>query len=334
MIKHIKEASYRHEMKEYITFNAKWESIRTFDLVDWPARTSAFKKIRRDNKITTFKLEFGLFATMHKRSRYEKEISSLCPRCNQVDETFDHALQCRETRLKTMELWKLSKQATSVPYTCPAVVSAIDIGITSWLDGQLVPVDAELRHPKGQDRIGILIARAVECQDQIGWGQAIRGRLSRAWNEANNQYRRERFNMASPIPWSANTIFQMWRFGISCWIARNEFVYGMSEQEKMGKQHANVNFEIKARYLLDCNKVNDEDRHLFDLRLEKRLAQNLEQKQLWISSVKMAILAHSRVPSNEEVGQNTQSYPQQSFQEIPPPIQSFEGRRPRVRLRP
>ena len=68
MSRQIKEASYRQETIEYISLNAKWSSPATFNRVDWKARTIAFKKIRRNNKITIFKLEFGLFATMNKRS--------------------------------------------------------------------------------------------------------------------------------------------------------------------------------------------------------------------------------------------------------------------------
>jgi hypothetical protein len=136
----------------------------------------------------------------------------------------------------------------------------------------------------GQD----LIARAFEFQDQIGWGQAVRGRLCHLWTEANNQYRRERFNTAFSIPqlWTANAIFNMWKFGVACWIARNEFVYGSTEQEKIDKKNNAINLEIKSMYLLDREKINDDDNHLFEMRLVERLKPKLEQKQLWIARVK------------------------------------------------
>ena len=124
----------------------------------------------------------------------------------------------------------------------------------------------------------------------------------------------------------------MWKFGVACWIARNEFVYGSTEQEKIDKKNNATNLEIKYMYLLDRGKISDDDNHLFDMQLAERLEQNLEQKQLWIASVKAATLARSR---DERKDPNNLSHQvdQQAMDEIPPPLQILDGRRPRVRLR-
>jgi hypothetical protein len=209
---------------------------------------------------------------------------------------FFHILQCNNARLETIARWKEFKKAINIQYSCPAVVLALEQGILSWIEGVKILFVAAIRNPNEGDCIGLIIAQAFNAQDQIGWGQAIRGRLCHGWTEANNQYRHERFNSASSIPqaWTANAIFQLWKFGVTCWISRNDFIYGTSEQEKLDRKNNAINFEMKSIYLLDCNKINDNDSHLFDILQNERLEQNLEQKQLWIASVNAALLTHSR----------------------------------------
>jgi hypothetical protein len=99
--KAIKEACYRKEMIEYVISNANWKSAEIYDLVDWEAKASAYKRIKKDACITITKLEFGMFATMHKQHRYHKEISPLCPHCNEHTETFDHVLKCSSVSSNT-----------------------------------------------------------------------------------------------------------------------------------------------------------------------------------------------------------------------------------------
>jgi hypothetical protein len=163
----------------------------------------------------------------------------------------------------------------------------LEQGILSWIDGVKIPLDAAIRNPNEDDRIGCLIAQALDLKDQIGWGQAIRGQLCQVWTEANNQYHHERFNSAFSIPqgWTANAIFHLWKFGVTCWISRNDFVYGTSKQEKSDKKNNAINFEIESIYLLDRKKFNDDDSHLFALRQDERIEQNLEQKQLPVSTL-------------------------------------------------
>jgi hypothetical protein len=79
LAREVKEASYLQEIQEYISKNAKWNSLTTFHTVDWHSRHQAAKKLKGENKLTVFKLEFGNFATMAKRHLYELDRSPPMP---------------------------------------------------------------------------------------------------------------------------------------------------------------------------------------------------------------------------------------------------------------
>jgi hypothetical protein len=180
-------------------------------------------------------------------------------------------------------------------------------------------------------------------QCKIGWGQAIRGRVSRKWGVAQQMYKRERFNQVDPVPtkWAANMIFHLRKFGIDRWIARNEYIHGKSEQEQEDKRNEEINFKVTCTFLLDREKVRLDDSHLFTIPLEERRKQTWEQKRLWLLSVKAAIIAWERENLTETITQ--QQYLHQpvsttptrnTHAQIPTRNTTFsEGRRPRVRLR-
>ena len=340
--KEVKEASYRREMIDYITANARWSSPDTFELVDWEAKAYAYKRIKRDSRITVTKLEFGLFATMYQKHCYYKETSSLCPRCNEQPENFDHVLRCPAAGAEVLANWQDTKTAIRIPYTCASIINIFDQGLSRWLQGQ-DPGDTPPRKPDQQDAIGWQIHQAFVEQCTIGWGQAIRGRISRKWGAAHRLYRRARYNSedSTVTQWSANLIFHLWRLGIDRWIARNNLVYGKTEQERSEKRNSEINLQITKAFLLDQDKIRHEDKHLFDLPRDSRLNHSCEQKRLWLASVRAAIRAWERdkkaeedVPTNENsLYSSDHAIRGETRRNAHHDTEIYDGRRPRVRLR-
>ncbi len=275
--------------------NAKWPP-GIFELVDWDAQHQASRKIKRDNHLTFCKLDFGLFAMMGIRQRHQKEIDPSCPHCTAVTKSFDYALQCPSVALKTAVKWQEAKKNILTPSMCPAVINCFERGLLAWFNGS----DPATIVPKAPDKdgntIGDLIYRAFLDQNKIGWGQAVRGQISREWARAQSTYQTARYNSTeSPsTKWAENMVFQLWKFGISRWIDRNEYIYGRTGQEKAHKRNSKINLKITSAFLFDRRKVRHEDSHLFDLPKEERLCHTWEQKRLWLPSINAAIIARTR----------------------------------------
>ena len=91
----IRNAMYREEMVQYIMKHAGWDTRFVFDsLVDWEARNLAWQKVRGSKKMTIFKLEFDLLATISRRSKYNSTVDNRCFRCKQLNEDVNHVLRC------------------------------------------------------------------------------------------------------------------------------------------------------------------------------------------------------------------------------------------------
>ncbi len=132
------------------------------------------RKIKKDNGLTIFKLEFVLFATMSKCHKYEKEPPSVCPPCNHQSKNFDHVLRCPAAIIGNLEKWNECKKAINMNNSCPAALQAFDKGFVTRLTGQ--SNDPVLGPPPNKnDTIGLKIRQAIIDQGKIGWGQALCG---------------------------------------------------------------------------------------------------------------------------------------------------------------
>ena len=92
----IREASFRTELIQHITNKSARQSTTIFDTIDWEARSRASLSLPQGNRLTIFKLEFDLFATMSQRHKMEKHTDHQCPRCCKLHENLNHVFQCSQ----------------------------------------------------------------------------------------------------------------------------------------------------------------------------------------------------------------------------------------------
>ena len=103
---------------------------------------------------------------------------------------------------------------------CKFVVNTLVPGISQWSTGAQVQWSGPIPGPA--DDIGTLAFKAFQEQQVIGWDQAIRGRLSKTWGEANMLYCATCLNqgdIAIQASWSAHLVKSLWQYGIDQWIA-------------------------------------------------------------------------------------------------------------------
>ena len=291
----IKEASYHSECIQYITERSGWQNRDIYHTIDWMARSTAGKQIYSSGKrLTIFKLEFALLATMSQRHRIERDIDHRCPRCQQFQETLAHVFQCQKA--SDIRCCALTKAIASIQVqpTCKFVIDILETGISQWSSGGTVYWPGT--PPGPTDNIGQLTYQAFQEQQQIGWDQAIRGCWSKKWGQANGLYcisRMDQGDMDTHARWMSSLVKSMWQYGIDQWIGRNEYVYGKTKEDQLQKKNQEVNAQIRRMHQTDRKQVRRHDRHLFDMSATKRMEQTLERKQKWIECVNTAYDAWS-----------------------------------------
>jgi hypothetical protein len=262
----IKEASYCKELTSYIPNQSEWQNTDTFYSIDWEARSRAGKLVPPGQRLTLFKLEFALFATMSRLHRMEQAIDH---RCQKFQETLAHVFQCPSAvELCRKALMKAQATIWKKPLH-KFVVTALVSGISQWSTGAQVQSSGSIPGPA--DDIGTLAFKAFQEQQDIGWDQTIRGRLSKTWGEANMLYCTTCLNQGDTIQaaWSAHLVKSLWQYGIEQLIARNKYIYGKTKEEQVEKKTKEINKQIKVMHRADKFRVRGTNRHLFNLSLKK-----------------------------------------------------------------
>ena len=292
----IKEASYHRESTEYITQRTGWQDEETHHTIDWVACSRAGKQLSLGQGLTVFKLEFALFATMSQRHQMEQGIDHRCPRCHHFQETLVHVFQCP----KALEICKgvLTRALASIrkKLTCTFVIDMLESGVSQWsTSGQ---VQWPGISPGPTDDNVQLTFQAFQEQQQIGWDQGIRGQWSKKWGQANGLYCISRLHQGDTdihARWMSSLVKSMWQYGIDQLIGRNKYIYGKTKEEQQEKKNQEVDAQVRRIHHLDRNKVQQQDRHLFEMSVTKRLAKSLNTKKKWIECVNTAYEAWTKI---------------------------------------
>ena len=321
----IKEASYCNEFTQYITQMSGWQDKEIYHTIDWVAQSRAGKQRSSGQCLTIFKLKFALFATMSQRHQMEQGIDHRCPRCQHFQETLAHVFQC--PRASDIRRCALTRALASIQenVTCTFVIDMLESGVSQWSTGGQVQWPST--PPGPTDDIGQLTFQAFQEQQQIGWDQGIRGRWSKKWGQANGLYCTSRLgqgDMDTHARWMSSLVKSMWQYGIDQWIGRNEYLYGKTKEEQHKKKNQEINAQVQRIHQSDRNRVQQHDRHLFDMSVTKRLEQTLDRKKKWIECVTTAY----EVWAAQQATKNIANRP------FAPLWNKNHGRQPHVRLQP
>ena len=192
-----------------------------------------------------------------------------CFRCQQLQETLVHVL-CypRASEICKGALTRALALICKKP-TCLFVIDMLESGVSQWsTSGQLQWPGTS---PGPTDDIGQLTFQAFREQQQIGWDQGIRGRWSKKWGQSNGLYCISRLHQGDTdihARWMSGLVKSMWQYVIDQWICCNEYIYGKTKEEQQENQE--VNAQVRRIHQLDKNKVQRQDRHLFEMSVTNR----------------------------------------------------------------
>ena len=232
--------------------------------------------------------------------RNDPNLPHECPACSEPYETNTHVILCShrsraEWRAVTIQKVRRFQQATSDPY----LIDILQDGLTRFHNqfDQMQTTQYPTRY-----------AALIESQNEIGWEQLYKGRWSKAWSEAHNQYleRTERWNGKS----SGNTwvlaigrlLLDQW---LSLWHTRNEQRHGKDKTQQQQLRQQRLTSELHEIYTYKT-KVCPKDRDLFHESVEHHLHhhQSLDSIENWIYIYKDAIKASAKQATLLGITQN------------------------------
>lgn len=224
-------------LEETIMKNTGW-SKPYFYTVDWAAHEAVLRSYSRQKRISIGKCVHGLWHTGAQKELYGMDKEGLCPCCLQLQETVTHVYQCEEptvvnhrTKLLKEFEQKCVKRNIPVPvFTC------IIQGLTWLLQDSSSAVPIPIPNTVGHILQREVIARnAFHAQTTLGWEQGLRGRLSKAWNQAllynlTGDNREETADMM--VRWMIKQLLQL---SMAIWEFRNGILHGVTKEEQQQK---------------------------------------------------------------------------------------------------
>lgn len=276
-------------------------SAQVMDLINWDAFSTSFNRLTRNRKIKTAKLVHHLINTNVQNHKYYGS-SSLCPCCQEQDETFAHVLQCKSPsalshRSQATEQLRnnLLKIHTPVP-----IIDALLHGIQKWTTE--VPSNQVRSLTIGSLKAGdvVLTSAFTEQFHTIGWLQLLLGRLSNKWELAYTHYKGISSHQSYKTNWSTSFIPHIWEYTHSLWQHRNGILHGLSFKQCAEKILTKLRMEVSCLYesiLENPDKLLP--RHLGlikDNSLERLLNLPYDDIQCWLRSVREAqeVLKHQQ----------------------------------------
>ena len=152
--------------------------------IDWGSHRRAIESLSQRQRFSVSKWIFNWLPTNARLSSLvpQQHPTPLCPICETKQETNDHVYKCGHhtcraaqiTGLERVRAWAKKKKMH------PLTISVFLQHINAWMRGTSVDMtdrflEANSTHTKLQ--------QAIQEQDEIGWGHALRGRLSKKWGE-------------------------------------------------------------------------------------------------------------------------------------------------------
>jgi hypothetical protein len=283
----------KDNLREVILKQTKWEP-RMFEWVDWTALGRALRQVPRHLRSTTIKLQFNLFATaVHMHTIGDTKIDKRCFRCRNLREDFDHVLWCPHGSLTRPPLWDKVITSLETLKTAPYLQHKFLYGISSW-QHQGKDSAWPTTIPIYTDTVGRLTHMAYFDQEQLGWEQALRGRLSKHWGTAQDAYYKERFpdKHYTGDTWTTKMIGTLWDYSKAIWTERNFAYHGANEEDSRIKHTEDLNDLVARSYRWDQHHAAFDSTQLFHKPLNTMLSNTNDFKRSWLRSVDSALTGY------------------------------------------
>ena len=213
-------------------------------------------------------------------------VLSLCPCCNSIKEDQRH-LMCCPVNQGRLSGWSQFRKEVLTQTDPHPLWHCLVVGVEHWTMSPDVVYKPALASYAPHLRESI--TTAVASQNKIGWGNIIRGFLSREWRDLAS------LDMNNSTTFSADTANTPLRKAMSClyeytratWLHRNELLHTQEITALAVSIRSVVTAEIKY-YHSRPHLLRFDDRHLCKRPLSKLLDSNAATHR-WLRMVKKSI---------------------------------------------
>jgi hypothetical protein len=230
----LREAYQLLALREHYNNITDWEST-TFDTVWWIPHGLALSMLAPE-QTTMQKFLQNRLPCNKKQHLYYGYIADTCMTCGDL-ETQIHIYRCESCevrsslRKKYLQDLRFYLENSRLNYTTTRVIV---MSLSANLEGY-DPLDLEEMAPDASE----LLRLAFEEQDEIGWSQWFKGRLSSKWGEI---YAQDLSNTNHSIlhqtseKWGKKLIYDAFQFVLSAWTIRNDIEHGSNDDPMATKK--------------------------------------------------------------------------------------------------
>jgi hypothetical protein len=243
-----------YHLWQYLQDKKCW-SDELWDTIDLQIFGKHYCRLPSRQQITRTKLvhdQLPLGDRRLQQAQIKDPLLSLCPCCNVTVENIDHLLRCRlcpqrASHVQAMKTAICTKDINPVRYVILA-------GILHWLyHGESVPFTPSLSE---YDPFFLpLLHAALQSQARIGWGNALKGFLSKSWRKMANLdfHNPKRLDSATGESRLRSIIAATHEFTRSIWLSRNSALHGKANDEARSTCNTELRrFDITTTFHISC----------------------------------------------------------------------------------
>jgi hypothetical protein len=219
--RHLIECFSATEMYKYYFNKYNW-SQKTLGKIWWEVHGAALQSFGAAQRISIQKFIHDRAASNYRENLYYTYKSPFCATCGVEQETLCHILKCNKCSKRHLLRKKYMMNMKDKMIYLGTNADTVRV-VTTYLRAWLYDLDYPNILDVAPDASPHL-KRAVTEQNDIGWGQWFRGRVSTTWSELYNHDISVPTNIVkypSTKRWGKELLKITWQFVLECWYSRN-----------------------------------------------------------------------------------------------------------------
>ena len=256
-------------LAEYVQDQNKWPD-HVFQTVNWEAIERYMKGMPVSKQVKICKYMHNWQNTGRQKQKFaqsagldtedeENKKQYVCPfGCGRVEHN-QHYLRCRRSPkynhklmcLKSIKDWMVKNNTSKL------MRIVIQMRMADWINGDRMP-RINVREEEG----GMRVQKAVDEQDEIGWDQFFKGRLSKEWQLIQDEEYQRLSNQGEKVLkhqtglwWTARLIRLIIYFALNEWQVRNDTLH--ETKDKTAREATRNRLKMIATKMYDIHEQAD-----------------------------------------------------------------------------